>query len=149
MAWKGKLFSGGSRGSAVHAGSFLRERRIVLDSGLRGRERQRILLHELFHFAWIRLSNARRASWTSLIERELAAGARGELGWSAEWRKQALDSHLSPRFRRDYLAESFCDSAAWRYGSLASHDEFTLTQRWRVKRSAWFDQTFPGNRVRV
>jgi hypothetical protein len=149
MAWKGKLLTGGSRGCAVHAGSFLRERRVVLDSALRGRERQRILLHELFHFAWIRLSNAQRTSWTSLIERELAAGARGELGWSAEWRKRELHSHKSPRFRRDYFAESFCDSAAWRFGGLVSHDEFTLAGHWCQKRRAWFDQTFPDALVKV
>ena len=149
MAWKGKLFSEGSRGTAVHAGSFLRERRIVLDSALRGGERQRILLHELFHFAWIRLSNAQRFNWTALIERELQGKARGELGWSAEWRKLELDSHASSRFRREYLSESFCDTAAWRYGRLRSHDEFTLALRWREKRRKWFDQTFPGDRVKV
>ena len=148
MAWKGQLFSSGSRGTPVHAGSFLRERRIVLDSGLRGGEWQRILLHELFHFAWIRLSNAHRAGWTALIEIELQSSARGELGWSAEWRKLALDSH-GERFRRDYLSESFCDTAAWRYGLFIEHDEFTLASRWRERRRKWFNRTFPGGRVKV
>ncbi len=149
MAWKGKLFSEGGRGTAVHAGSFLRERRIVLDSALRGGERRRILLHELFHFAWVRLSNAQRASWAAVIDRELQGRARGELGWSAEWRKLALDSRASSPFRREYLSESFCDTAAWCYGRLREHCEFTLAPRWREKRREWFDRTFPGDRVKV
>lgn len=170
MAWKGKLFSGGQRGTAVHAGSFLRERRIVLDSELKGRERQRILLHELFHLAWIRLSNAQRANWRALLDREFKSRARGELGWSAEWRKIELFASLKrfgqsaqnePAFdageshrrffmlKRDYVSESFCDTAAWRYGRLREHEEFTLAPRWREKRRNWFDRTFPDARVKV
>jgi hypothetical protein len=149
MAWKGKLLSGGSRGTAVHAGSFLRERRIVLDAGLRGPERRRILLHELFHFAWIRLSNSQRASWTALLDRELQANARGELGWSAEWRKAELAGRRGHRFRREYVCESFCDSAAWHYGGIAHHGEFTLALRWCALRAGWFNRTFPENRVKV
>ncbi len=147
MAWKGKLLSGGDRGTAVHAGSFLRERRVVLDAALKGAERSRIVLHELFHFAWLRLSNQQRAAWAALLDRELAAGARGELGWSAEWRKRRLPE--SPELRRDYVSESFCDTGAWRYGRLREHDEFTLAPRWRERRRAWFDQTFPSGRIKV
>jgi len=54
------------------------------------RELSRILVHELFHFAWVRLSNDTRRSWGALVEVEMARRARGELGWSAEWRKQLL-----------------------------------------------------------
>src|SRR5687767_14244271 len=49
-----QLLSNCGVGHEVHAGSFLRERSIVIDSALRGPELTRILLHELFHFAWIR-----------------------------------------------------------------------------------------------
>ena len=136
------------RGTPVHAGSFPRERRIVLDAGLSQPERQRILLHELFHFAWVRLSNARRESYAALIGGELSRRARGEMGWSAEWRKAELPRR-SARFFREYLSESFCDTAAWRYGSLRIHDEFTLTLRWRTARREWLDEAFPGRVVKL
>src|SRR6202171_1858472 len=70
----GKLVSrDGGRGREVHAGSFLRERRIVLDSALRNhpRELKRILTHELFHFAWLRLGNPKRREWEELLRREI------------------------------------------------------------------------------
>ena len=79
---------------------------------------ERILIHEIFHFAWVRLSNASRRDWENLLASEKAAG---ELGWSAEWRKLKLvpsDPHLrSPKWRR-YARESFCDSAAFLYAGL-------------------------------
>ena len=136
------------RGTAVHAGSFIRERRIVVDAALAQPELRRILLHELFHFAWVRLSNARRESYTALIAGELARRARGEMGWSAEWRKAELPKR-SARFFREYLSESFCDTAAWRYGRLRFHDEFTLASQWRNARRDWFDEAFPGRIVRL
>src|SRR5205085_12499768 len=71
-------------------------RRILLDAqvlALRG-EFERILIHEIFHFAWVRLSNQTLWSWESVLQAELARAksnkGSGELGWSAEWRKHKL-----------------------------------------------------------
>jgi hypothetical protein len=128
----GRLRSGkGDRGKEVHAGSFLRERRIVLDSALRTRPRElrRILTHELFHFAWLRLGNPGRREWEALLRSEIQGGVRGELGWSAESVKAALtraDRVSRSRRWREYVCESFCDSAAWLFAAHGRHEEFTL-----------------------
>jgi hypothetical protein len=128
----GRLLSGrGEKGKEVHAGSFLRERRIVLDSALRRRPRElrRVLTHEIFHFAWLRLGNPRRREWEALLRREIQGGVRGELGWSAESVKAALtraDRVNRSRRWREYLCESFCDSAAWLFAAHGRHEEFTL-----------------------
>jgi len=113
---------------------------------------ERILVHEIFHFAWLRLSNQTRWSWEDILRSELRARATGELGWSAEWRKLKLPradrpprtSALrpptlarTPAWRR-YACESFCDSAAWLFAGLQDHDEFTLAPRFRRMRAQWF-----------
>jgi hypothetical protein len=131
------------RGHAFHAGSFLRERRIVFDCTRA--EFPRIFVHELFHFVWLRAGNPARLRWERLIRRELAAAAKGELGWSAEWRKKAIAARdLKSRNRRwrEYCCESFCDTAAWLYSGVPRHPEFTLPARFRNSRRAWFDETF-------
>jgi hypothetical protein len=123
-------------------------RRILLDAAVLagGGEFERILVHELFHFSWVRLSNQKRRAWEQVLERELAVGVKGELGWSAEWRKDTLvrtDIRLrSPRWRR-YVCESFCDTAAWLFAGLDTHDEFTLPVRARRARRAWFLMQLP------
>jgi hypothetical protein len=143
--YRGRILSGQPEtGHAVHAACFLRKRSIILDSELRRKELTRILLHELFHFAWLRLSNSKRASYAELIEIERLRRARGELGWSAEWRKKDSSIPL-----RDYLCESFCDTGAWRYGRLRKHDEFTLARTWREKRREWFDTIYPNRQVPI
>lgn len=128
------------RHGPVHAGAFLRERRIALNCAQR--EFARVFVHEVFHFVWLRLGNPRRQSYKDLVRLELAAGARGELGWSAEWRKSALPEQggLSARTRcwHDYCCESFCDSAAWLYSGVKRHEEFTLGRRFQHLRQAWF-----------
>jgi len=127
------------RHGAAHAGSFLRERRIELDCTRA--ELPRVLAHEVFHFVWLRLGNAARHSWEAVLREEISAGARGELGWSAEWRKRALprrDIALRHRRWREYCSESFCDTAAWLYSGIARHEEFTLARRFRERRRAWF-----------
>ncbi len=110
-------------------------------------EFERILIHEIFHFTWVRLSNANRRSWECLLQKELRDRASGELGWSAEWRKRTLThsdtTKRSPKWRR-YACESFCDSAAWLFGELGVHDEFTLAAGRRHARRAWFRATFPA-----
>lgn len=147
-AHRGKLLSGEDKGQEVLAGSFLRKREIVLDSSLLtdARERARIFLHELFHFAWVRLGNPGRQSWEDLIDAELRSRARGELGWSSEWRKNALAGRRTLPLWPHYLCESFCDTAAWRYSGSIAHDEFTLANRWCRARKAWFDARFGNGR---
>ena len=102
---------------------------------------ERILVHEIFHFAWVRLPNASRWNWERLLARESARRARGELGWSAEWRKSKLrpadQRRRTPAWRR-YACESFCDTAAWMFAGLRAHGEFTLPAPDRRTRRAWF-----------
>jgi hypothetical protein len=127
------------RRGPVHAGSFLRERRIAFDCARA--EFPRIFVHELFHFAWVRLGNPRRRSWEEVLQRELETGARGEWGWSAEWRKRDLaqgDGAARTRRWREYACESFCDTAARLYSGLGRHGEFTLSERFGQRRRQWF-----------
>jgi hypothetical protein len=127
------------RHGPVHAGSFLRERRIALNCTRA--ELPRILVHEVAHFVWLRLGNPARRSYEALVRGEIAAHTRGELGWSAEWRKRALTAEdIAGRSRRwrEYCCESFCDSAAWRWAGVVRHEEFTLASRRRESRRAWF-----------
>jgi hypothetical protein len=123
----------------AHAGSFLRERSIGFNCP--APEFPRICIHELFHFVWLRLGNPRRRSYEEILRKEWAAGARGELGWSAEWRKEKLtarDVRVRSRFWLEYCCESFCDTAAWMYAGVRDHEEFTLAGRYRFRRRAWF-----------
>jgi hypothetical protein len=129
--------------ASAHAGSFLRERRISLDPALRRspEEFARIFTHELFHFVWVRIGNARRRSFGDLVARELRAGVPGELGWSAERRKLALrrrDAERRTRPWRLYCCESFCDTAAWLYSGVLEHEEFALPRGARAARREWF-----------
>ncbi len=135
----GKLTRG--HGSAVHAASFLRQRLVILDRELlaSASELKRIWLHELLHFVWWRLGNAKRFEWEALL---LAERAGGELGWSAEWRKNALTKHdrvKRTRKWRGYCAESFCDTGAW-VAALDEprHCEMTLAGKARKARLLWW-----------
>ena len=134
------------RRGPVHAGSFLRERRIAFDCTRA--EFPRIFAHEIAHFIWLRLGNGKRTGYEEAIRAELNRHARGELGWSAEWRKIALASHdIDGRTRRwrEYCCESFCDTAAWLYSGVKEHPEFTLAGNLRRRRARWFDQVLgPG-----
>jgi hypothetical protein len=126
---------------------------------------ERILVHEIFHFAWPRLSNQTRWSWEDLLRSEFRARATGELGWSAEWRKEKLKDKLArtdraqilslpaalpstPAWRR-YACESFCDSAAWLFSGLRDHEEFTLAPRFRRLRTRWFRSHFDTEGVAI
>jgi hypothetical protein len=151
-----KLYSQHAYGEPVYAATLVRKRQIVLDSELaeKPHELARILTHELFHFAWVRLSNAARRSFENLLELEWKQRARGELGWSAELRKRGLSHNLRPTTHnphrwRDYACESFCDTAAWLYSGVRRHPEFTLAKRHRNKRAAWFARTFDGRPVAI
>ena len=138
------------RGQEVHAATFIRRRLIVLDTELDRdhTELGRILLHELFHFAWVRLGNAARREYQAVIGDEMKARARGELGWSSEMRKKEL-RRRSGRAWREYACESFCDTAAWLHSGIKRHREFTLAIRFRKRRNAWFQAAFGARAVRV
>ena len=141
-------------GAPAHAATDVRRRRIFLERCLTTKRGvlSRILVHELFHFAWVRIGNARRWSWEELLSREIAFGARGELGYSSESRKKLLtfEDVLSRNRRwRDYCCESFCDSAAWQFSG-AESVEFTLAAPWRRRRADWLRNYFPrGERIRL
>jgi hypothetical protein len=153
-AWRGKLLCGGERGKEVHAGSFLRERRIVLELGLLrdAAERDRILAHEIFHFVWWKLRPAVRANYEELLRAEVRSGRRGEMGWSSDWRKEKLgaqDWRLRTRRLKEYLSESFCDTAAaWLLG-VVKHAEITLPARARRLRRFWMEESLDGRRLSI
>ena len=122
------------------AATFIPKRVILLDQEvlIRNGDFERILIHEIFHFAWVRLGNPKRLTWETLVRHETA---KGELGWSAEWRKSKLcgkDKEERTRAWRHYVCESFCDTAAWLYAGIQTHDEFTLAGRARARRMGWF-----------
>jgi hypothetical protein len=153
-AHRGELLSAASKGREVHAASFVRKRLIVLDEALVGKPREmaRIIVHELFHFVWPRLSNGARRAWETVLEDEIRRRARGELGFSAEWRKQKLSQRdLTQRTRRwrEYACESFCDSAAWRYAGVRQHAEFTLSKAFRDRRRLWFCNFLAAGRISI
>jgi len=138
-----------SRGP-IHAGSFLRERRIAFDCT--GAEFPRIFVHELFHFVWLRLGNPGRHAWEELLHAEWRGAAKGELGWSAEWRKGALGRNdVAGRSRawRLYCCESFCDTAAWMYSGVSEHAEFTLAANLRRARRRWFLATIESRDLSI
>ncbi len=140
---RGKLLSKQLARTQVHAASFPRRRELVLDAALldNHRELARIVVHELFHFAWVRLGNPARRSYEELLRAEFRRRARGELGWPSELVKVRLsqrDLDLRTRRWREYACESFCDTAAWLYAGLRGHAEWTLAQRYRSQRATWF-----------
>jgi hypothetical protein len=125
------------------AATHIPRRRILLDAGLLAQpgEFERILVHEIFHFAWVRLSNHTRRSWEGVLAAEFAADVPGELGWSSEWRKNKL-THPEIRGRmpawRRYVCESFCDTSAWLCARVPRHGEYTLSAAPRRIRRKWF-----------
>lgn len=130
-------------GNPAHAASYLRRRSIVLDEELKGApaEHRRVLEHELYHFVWVRLGNAARRDWEDVVTEEWRARARGEAGWSAEWRKRLLgaaDVEGRTRKWREYCCESFCDTGAWFESGVAG--EVTLAPGRMARRRAWFER---------
>lgn len=154
FAHRGTLLSGLDLGAPVHAGSFLRRREIVLDRSLcdEPSELARILVHEIFHFVWLRMGNHVRRSFEAKLAAELQRNARGELGWSADLRKQTLspgDVRGRNRRWREYVCESFCDSAAWLHTGAKGHDEFTLAPRFRRARREWMRHFEAAGRIPI
>jgi hypothetical protein len=153
-AWRGKLLCGGERGAEVHAGSFLRERRIVLDRALlrNAKERDRILAHEIFHFVWWKLQPVVRAGYREVLRAEFRGRVKGEMGWSSEWRKERLgaeDWHRNTRRSKEYFCESFCDTAAAFMLDRADHEEITLPARARGLRRAWMEESLVNWRLNI
>jgi len=134
-------------GNPAHAATFIRKRLIVLDEELRleASEHARILAHEIFHFAWVRLGNPARLEWEALLRREFARRVPGEAGWSAEWRKLRLrpvEVRLRTRAWREYCCESFCDTAAaW---LTVSRAETTIPRRILRARFAHLAASLPS-----
>jgi len=132
------------------AATHIPRRRILLDAEvlLKPGEFERILVHEIFHFAWVRLSNQARWSWEEVLKTELTRRDPGELGWSAEWRKQKLTAadvrRRTPAWRR-YICESFCDTSAWLCSGVGRHDVFTLPAAPRRIRRRWFGDRLLGS----
>jgi len=128
--------------SSIPRRLILLDAEVLLDRG----DFERILIHEIFHFIWVRLSNQKRRAWEILLAEQLASRTPGELGWSAERRKRKLTRQdargRTVKWRR-YVCESFCDTAAWRYAGLRRHEEFTLPPAARRARGAWFLKNLP------
>lgn len=151
--YRNKLLSRANKGHPVHAASLLRRRKIILEEELlrNPRELNRILIHEVFHFVWWKLGNARRRDWENVLARESRFGARGELGWSAMVEKQRLGRRqASGRTRRwrAYACESFCDTAAW-YFVRGRHSEYTLQAPFRRRRETWLKNLLAAGALRL
>lgn len=151
---RNRLFSRGTGGNPVHAGSDIARRNMVLDRELLANpsELKRIFVHELYHFAWVRLGNPRRREFEHVLCREFDRHARGELGWSAESMKRGLqpsDRRRRTRRWRAYVCESFCDTAAWVYSGVSRHAEWTLPAQFRSARKTCFAGLFDGSAVPI
>ena len=144
-AHRGKLLSKSFKGDAVYAGCFLRKRRIVMDDDMLRTPRvlERIFVHEVFHFVWLRLGPAVRTSYEEMVSSEWDRAAKGELGWSSESLKlKVTEADRATRTRRwrEYICESFCDTAGWLFGSTRQYSEMTLARRYRESRRRWFQE---------
>jgi hypothetical protein len=51
------------------------------------------------------------------------------------------DPQQNTRLWRDYICESFCDTAAWYFAGVSS-SEFNLARRWCEHRKRWISSTF-------
>lgn len=101
---------------------------------------ERIFVHEVFHFVWSRLGRKLRDSYERLVLAEFRRDVGGELGWSAESLKLKLthiDRHARNRRWKDYLCESFCDTAGWMFGTANRYSEMTLDRESRDHRRRW------------
>lgn len=153
-AYRGKLLSRSPKGDAVYAGSYLRKRKIILDEQMTRTPRilERIFVHEVFHFVWSKLPNNLRLSFEEMVAAEFDDGVLGELGWSAESMKlQLTRSDRDNRTRRwkDYICESFCDTAGWLFGRTRHYSEMTLGREERSVRRRWFRQHVVDRRLSI
>jgi hypothetical protein len=137
-------------GMEVYAAAMVKKRELFLDSSLldHAPELIRIFAHEVFHFVWGRIGNETRRSWEALIRAERRRRMTGELGWSAQLYKNKLAID-SGRVWRDYLCESFCDTAGWYFSGVQTHDEFTLPVTARRKRARWFAELLEKRKLPI
>lgn len=153
-AFRGKLLSEQPhRGKPVHAASYIRRHRIVLERDLLSDETllRLILTHELFHFLWPRLPNRLRQGFEAVLIAERNRHARGELGESSQVSKfvfLAGGSDPESKAWRHYICESFCDTAAWYFGGVKKHPHFCLAPCWIRRRSQWFEANLRRYTVR-
>lgn len=151
IAHRGRLVSPRSAsGSAVYAASFVRKRKIILESALLPHPEalRFILVHELFHFVWPRLGNGSRKSFEAVLLEERRCRAGGELGESSGVKKEAWRRGSGAgkrRLWRDYVCECFCDTAAWLYTNPQGSKTVSLRKCWRDRREAWFDAATNGS----
>lgn len=144
-AHRGHLLSGYRLGTPVHAASFIRRRRVVLEAQLLSHllPAQFILFHELFHFAWFRLGNSRRLSFAGLIAQEGERHAAGEIGESSGVAKERWQADPTRANWKNYVCEAFCDTGATLLVPRAN--SHTLAARWLQNRYRWFDTHCPPN----
>ena len=109
-----------------------------------------IFVHELFHFVWVRLGNKKRDEYSRLLASEFANKARGELGESSAVKKAELRIRpalsRASKIWRDYVCESFCDSAACIFTDGPVHDGCKLGKGWTALRREWFVGNSIGER---
>jgi hypothetical protein len=105
---------------------------------------------------WWKLARARRAEYEALIRDEVARDIPGEMGWSSEWRKRELrrqDWLGNARPLREYLCESFCDTAAACLVGLTRHDEMTLPRHARIRRQVlvlkWMEESLAAGGLKI
>lgn len=133
---RGRLEMGKGQGVEVHAASFARRREVLLDQALVRvpDELRRVVIHELFHFVWLRMNNGQRRQWGDLLKAERSTG---ELGWSSEWRRKQLascDGEMNTRRWRDYVSESLSDTGAWLLSGGAGDQDRLLGRKWIDRR---------------
>jgi hypothetical protein len=149
---RGELLSGAATGTPVYAAAFLRQRRIVLEAGLLSDPAvlRFIFVHELFHFVWMRLGNPIRVEYSGLITHEIKRRVRGELGESSAVKKAALGKapqhSLPAAVWREYVCESFCDSAGSLFAGPPVHEGPRLGKTWTAIRKEWFEEKLAGER---
>ncbi len=145
----GLLLVSEAKGTPVHAATFLRDRRIVIETKLLSdcSALRFVLVHELLHFGWLRLGNTLRSQFASLLHREVQSRAAGELGDSSSIAKERWKVRpASPHLWKNYVCESFCDTGASLYS--AAPREAQLAPRWMQRREHWFAQSYPPSRWR-
>ena len=154
IACRGRLVEDDrKRGAAVYAATFIRRREMVFESVLLRQPRnfRFFCLHEVFHFVWPRLGNPARTGFAGLLKDELSSHARGELAESAGVAKHKLNGHptvdSAGALWRNYICESFCDTAAWIFAGPQPGEPVRLAARWQNRRRAYMLALFSIRRA--
>ena len=139
----------------VHAGSLLRERRILLETTLAGdpADFARIFVHELFHFAWLRLGNPRRRSYELLLAEEICRGCQGRT-WLVRGMAQDRTRALRPPAAHPPLAR-ICLRELLRFRRVALFRRRAAIQNLRFLRASgqgartWFERSVATDGISV